>query len=383
MSQAIIFGAGKWGSHAKIFYEDRCEIIGFTDNNERLWNTCKDGLPVMSPKILREKNKDLTVIIANYAHAEEIRKQVTECYGIQKIVIFRLEISETVRFYPRTLPGLDTEDELIISFMGGLGNQMFQYAMLKYLETAGKKTSADFSWYTVPGCQFHETMIWDVFPKLPLPYSHPDKVSEYRKSGNVYVESASEHGNGELIRHVSECRKGIWEGYFQVASMIASVSESLKQDFCFEVDEELEQKKKCLSEKITVSVHIRRGDYLNQENDSLNVCGKEYYHTAMKMMEEKLGDFEWVFFSDDINWVKKHFKSDHAIFIEASDFSRYENWYDMYLMSRCRHHIISNSSFSWWAAWMNEGIDKIVIAPKTWSKKCLFPDICPKDWIRI
>ena len=124
----------------------------------------------------------------------------------------------------------------------------------------------------------------------------------------------------------------------------------------------------------TCSVHIRRGDYIRYK-DYHNNLSIEYYE---KCFHEKK-DSHLVFFSDDIEWCKKTFRNKEATFIKTES-----DVLEFYLMSRMRDNIIANSSFSWWAAWMNLNKNKHVIAPKKWfgpkNTHFLTEDIIPKTW---
>jgi hypothetical protein len=120
------------------------------------------------------------------------------------------------------------------------------------------------------------------------------------------------------------------------------------------------------------SVHIRRGDYLNLQNYHL-ILPKEYYEEAIKTFE---GNF--IFFSDDIEWVKENFKGDNIFYSETND-----ELMDLTLMSICDNNIIANSSFSWWGAYLNKNKNKRVIAPKNWfgpNGPKDINDIYPKNW---
>ena len=88
-------------------------------------------------------------------------------------------------------------------------------------------------------------------------------------------------------------------------------------------------------------------------------------------------------FSDDIEWVKKNYGMQNVIYVEPKKFQKFNDWYDMYLMSMCKHNIIANSTFSWWGAWLNNHEKKIVIAPQKWFAQDALLDICPVDWVRL
>jgi hypothetical protein len=127
-----------------------------------------------------------------------------------------------------------------------------------------------------------------------------------------------------------------------------------------------------------VSVHIRRGDYLKFSDFHANI-GSEYYTKAMSSFPSNT---TFVFFSDDIEWCKETFKGDQNVFIEKQD-----DVLDLYLMSKIKNNIIANSSFSWWAAWLNENEEKKVIAPKVWfgpkNQHLSRKDLTPEEWITI
>ncbi len=126
----------------------------------------------------------------------------------------------------------------------------------------------------------------------------------------------------------------------------------------------------------SVGIHIRRGDYLLYPNIH-PVCTIEYYKNAL----DNFGNREnFIIFSDDINWCKEHFDSDFH-FIEKE-----KDWMDLYIMSKCTDNIIANSSFSWWAAWLNKNDEKRVVAPKLWfgsGKNIDTKDLIPNDWSLI
>ncbi|MDE1925195.1 MAG: alpha-1,2-fucosyltransferase [Patescibacteria group bacterium] len=136
---------------------------------------------------------------------------------------------------------------------------------------------------------------------------------------------------------------------------------------------------------VPVSLHVRRGDKadvprLVNFHGSLDIS---YYRDAAARMKEKVGAVVFYIFSDDIPWVKKHLLSGlgPAVIVSAPGISDAE---DITLMSRCRHHIVAHSSFSWWGAWLNPRSDKVVIGPKRWYKQEVdTSDLMPSSWIQI
>ena len=116
-------------------------------------------------------------------------------------------------------------------------------------------------------------------------------------------------------------------------------------------------------------------EYLENEQDIIA------YLNAIAEMNKRISQPSYYVFSDDIAWVKENLPLPKAFFIDWNKGT--ESWQDMMLMSRCRHHIICNSTFSWWGAWLNPRENKTVIMPERWFRHCETPDICPDKWIKV
>lgn len=137
-----------------------------------------------------------------------------------------------------------------------------------------------------------------------------------------------------------------------------------------------------LSKHTTVSVHVRRGDYLNLP-DRFPFVGKSYIRKAMKLFQ--IPDVAFIFTSDDVEWCKNNFKGDNIFYSEGEN-----EYFDLCLASKCQHNILSNSTFSWWGAFLNENTSKRVVAPKRWYGPVLFKEVhaekgelIPSDWSQI
>lgn len=133
----------------------------------------------------------------------------------------------------------------------------------------------------------------------------------------------------------------------------------------------------------SVSFHIRRGDYMNDSNMNLfgNICNIDYYINARNKIEKILNDPHYFVFSNDMNWVKANLRLKNVTYVEGNIGEN--SWLDLYLMTRCKNHIIANSSFSWWGAWLNEDLNKIVISPDKFSNHDINSDVYPANWIKI
>ncbi len=180
------------------------------------------------------------------------------------------------------------------------------------------------------------------------------------------------------------------KGYWQSEQYFASYKTQIRDTFAFKIGpaDLLAGLVEQLSKPNAVSVHFRRGDYLTNTlaNKVLGTLPMDYYKKAIAIMRRELSNPFFYVFSDDTEWVKKIFPLDDNYQI-MDHFSKELNHYDMLLMSKCAHHIIANSSYSWWGAWLNPQPRKLVIAPEQW-----FADerlnknstgIVPIGWTRI
>ena len=132
----------------------------------------------------------------------------------------------------------------------------------------------------------------------------------------------------------------------------------------------------------SISVHIRRGDYMNNISIYGNICTKDYYERAIEYFKNKYENNLFVFFSDDIEWVKANFELKNAIYVDNNKEKR--SYIDMYLMSKCNHNIIANSTFSWWGAYLNRNKNKTVIMPSKWYNEDINTfNLFIDNWIKL
>ena len=135
----------------------------------------------------------------------------------------------------------------------------------------------------------------------------------------------------------------------------------------------------------SVSIHIRRSDYLSKKNSSIfEPISLNYYYSALELIKKQHPNIKLFVFSDDNQWVMDNFKTDlPTTFVTHNDVSR--GYDDLMLMSNCKHNITANSTFSWWGAWLNENPAKIVVTPSKWVKedKYVEPDLIPNNWIKV
>lgn len=241
----------------------------------------------------------------------------------------------------------------IVHFMGGFANQVFQYAFyLNLCEKIGtKNVFADITHFKT--CKDHGGFKLDKFVKFK--YINPNKI----KSLTTVTEN-----NFDQINYEDE-KNYFFYGYWQEKRFFPSNKDKIKDIFCII---NLLPRNLNILENIknsnSISIHIRRGDYVNNYMHG-NIANKEYFENAINFINSKLESPTFFVFSDDINWCKENldFQGKQVIYISGNS-NNVEQ--DIILMSQCKHNIISNSSFSWWAQELNENKEKIVVTPEYW-----------------
>ena len=263
---------------------------------------------------------------------------------------------------------------ITIYLKGGLGNQMFQYAYGRS-QSLRKKTKLllDLSDLLFPlylrnkeTPRTYALECFNIQARIYAPTTNP-LVLQYNRKFYEWIshKERSFHNENNFLVHSSIIRTD-----FTLRSPLGPKAESIKTPIEQTPD--------------SVSLHIRRGDYVGDPatNAHHGVLGLDYYHEAQAYIKNTVACPTFFIFSDDISWVKENLKIDSpTVFVSCPEIQDYE---ELILMSLCNHHIIANSSFSWWGAWLNQNINKIVIAPKQWVKNpTLHKDICPPEWIRL
>lgn len=390
MRNIIIWGAGRIGELAYIYYKNSYNIISFIDSDSKKWGKLFYNIPINNPQMLLKNN--FPVVIAVKTGSDEIRKKIINDYHCKNYYFFKVE---EVKESSSRICEKEIEDRsIILKFSGGLGNQMFQYAFLKAQSLYSKKIYANISSYDTLGKMPFQLI--DVFNTIKMYFVNNESEQKLinrvlnmtdNKKFLVYKEplAVTEIKEKEADMNLLQVNGGIFQGHFQTYKFAELIKEELLKDFQFNisVNSELVDLAKKIEENNFISIHIRRGDYLLNHTKRYygNICTEEYYMKAIDYISEKCPKSNFCFFSDDIEWVKKNFVMLNAIYIERNMLSNYEDWYDMYLMSMCKHNIIANSTFSWWGAWLNQNPEKIVIAPSKWINGCDYKDIYPPEWI--
>lgn len=292
---------------------------------------------------------------------------------------------------------------MIISFLsGGLGNQMFQFAAGRALALRhGRQYRIDPSYYDM----YRQNRVYelgDVFKfsfDIAAPsdikavlgikrllHQHPVLRRIYRRlpgTGNWIVEPHY-HFWPELLQIRHSC---LLEGDWQSPRYFTDFAEQIRDCFQFKTDsfkdsETLQTLQNCNS----VALHLRRADYVSNAHTLSwhGVCEADYYLAAIRHIRSRVTDARFFVFSDDHGAAREVLAPESGL-VFVDNLQSGKNHFDMMLMSSCKHNIIANSTFSWWAAWLNRHRDKIVVAPQRWfaTTKLSDRDLIPQNWIRL
>lgn len=285
---------------------------------------------------------------------------------------------------------------IITRIIGGLGNQMFQYAYAKALEQKGHEVKIDISAFET--YKLHGGYQLDKY-NIDLDSSIKDENDKFYK--NTFFYKVLRRFGMDFSRRIKEKSllfdkklleiddNSYLDGYFQCEKYFKDIREIILKQFT--INQDISNYTKEIKNKIqnfqnSCSLHIRRGDFVNSTNINIHgACDIEYYKKAMKYLEEKVVNINYFIFSDDIEWVKENLAIQNAIYIDSKE-KRIPHE-DIYLMSLCKNNIIANSSFSWWGAWLNQNEKKMVIAPKRWfaddKLESQSKDIVCESWVKI
>lgn len=288
-----------------------------------------------------------------------------------------------------------------VRLRGGLGNQMFEYAFgnstAKQLNTT---LDLDLSWLLdkrKADVSFFRDYALDVFSMKPdfairpnvleFIYKLPVKnigqfLRDQAESGFDLYQERHFHVDSELINSPRD--NALYFGHWQSPKYFENNVDGLKADFQFK--RPLLEPSKSVADRIrssnSVCLNVRRGEYLNTR--LLNTTGSGYFHRSVKEMARRVGDPKIFVFSEDLDWCKSNLDFGFSTTFIEHDHDGYKYGNYLHLMSLCKHFIIPNSTFAWWAAWLSPYDEKVIIAPKKWfNSEMSSKDLVPKEWIRL
>jgi len=292
---------------------------------------------------------------------------------------------------------------LIVKLVGGLGNQMFQYAAARAASCRTKiPFKLDITFYKKSNLRSYRLNHFNIIENIATEddikrFIIPSKRKTLQYCNYIIKKKIFCSNSFRRIKQISTkyCQdifniKGssYITGYWQSEKYFIDKTEIIRKELTVknEPDEKNSKYLKFINETNSVSLHIRRGDYAyNPEAyKTYGLLDLDYYTKAIEYISDRVKRINIFAFSDDISWVKKEIKTRFPIYY--IDFNGADKDYeDLRLMYNCKHHIIANSSFSWWGAWLSDNPRKIVIAPMNWYAKrdINSEDIYGNNWIRL
>ncbi|MBC8109463.1 MAG: alpha-1,2-fucosyltransferase [Verrucomicrobia bacterium] len=280
---------------------------------------------------------------------------------------------------------------IISKITSGLGNQLFQYALGRTLslqhQTPLKLDLTNFNLYKNRKFSLNHF-------KLDYKEATAEEIAFFTKENHIFKQVFKPFYKRKYLKErmfafdkqISRSGDNVYlQGYWQSENYFKSTEATLRQDFKFRNPPSANASK--VAEKMNVStavsLHIRRGDYVSNPAIARThgVLPIGYYQNAIKIMASQVENQHLFIFSDDLVWTKTNLNTSFPItYVENNT-----DVDDLWLMSQCKHHIVANSSFSWWGAWLNPNTDKLVLTPKRWflSEKYNPKDIIPESWQKI
>jgi hypothetical protein len=288
---------------------------------------------------------------------------------------------------------------IIARLSGGMGNQMFQYAVARTLAIKNNTTvgldvhdlldrtprknftfrNYDLDLFNVEGSFISQK-------SLPVWHRSWGKSFFLNKIRRFIFGGVGQERGFKFKPEILAAGDGIYlDGYFQSHKYFESVTDVIRKDFTFKkpFSEYIENLKKEILSTNSVCLHVRRGDYV--DNSFHDVVTLEYYSKAINLLSQKINLDKIYVFSDDIKWCRKNISFEYPISFIDEEYSAERSSGHFELMRSCKHFIIANSSFSWWAAYLAENKEKIVIAPLIWfgDKNISTDHRTPSSWLRI
>ena len=292
---------------------------------------------------------------------------------------------------------------VIVKLNGGLGNQMFQYAAGRMLsihhQTALKLDIAALAQDPLRNYNLGPFNIRPTFAtteEINHLKGTPDglvlqKISALKQKiiPSIRQTVFYEAHIGPFNENILKTPRDVYlDGYWQSEKYFLDIENVIRDEFTIGLEQDLQSRDiaEVINETNSVSIHVRRGDYVSNPITYRvhGVCGLDYYTRCIELIAEKARDPHFFVFSDDPAWVSENLRFDYPmIFVTHNCGIR--DYEDLRLMNSCKHHIIANSSFSWWGAWLSNSPGKLVFAPKRWFNisEPDTSDLLPSSWIRV
>jgi hypothetical protein len=290
---------------------------------------------------------------------------------------------------------------VIVRLYGGLGNQMFQYAAGRRLAyVLDSQLKLHISSFRHDNLRNYELSLFDIKESIAtddealsltagkqgiLKRLVARALGKTLEPAPTHIQERHFHFDPEVLTLPDNV---YLDGYWQSAKYFEGIEDVIRKDFTIKTsqDENNKEISRQIESRKSVSLHIRRGDYIsNAYTKRLHgTCDLEYYQRCVEEITRKVEDPNFYLFTDDPTWVRQNLKFIYPAMVIDHNGSA-KSYEDLRLMSQCKHHIIANSTFSWWAAWLSNNSNKTVCAPKRWfaNDNLNIKDLLPETWLKI
>jgi hypothetical protein len=287
---------------------------------------------------------------------------------------------------------------IITKLYGGLGNQLFQYAVARNLsELNNVQLKLDITPFRKYKMRVYGLDHFNITAEVASKYeirrlkkgNQLLRLSNHLRKNRIYPKTYYQEKSHFFDEELLNYRWSLYlDGYWQSEKYFKEIAAIIRKEFQLrDRPSEPSQIMAGLIENCdSVSLHIRRGDYVSNPEayQHHGLCTLEYYYAAINRLASQLKAPHFFIFSDDIPWVRENLKVGFPtvyVYHNGED----KDYEDLWLMSLCKYHIIANSSFSWWGAWLADYRDKVVIAPEKWlnNSEINTNDLIPENWIKI
>lgn len=289
--------------------------------------------------------------------------------------------------------------QIVVNMACGLANRMFQYTYYLYLKSLGHDAFVDF--YRTAKLS-HENVEWErIFPNADLPQASFWKIQWLGGGSDVFCKIRRRYlpfaHNVLQMPTAFDAKLPIENkgdqyvmGVFQNAKMADAVKAEAQKAFTFNPFEDgrnadlMREMQGCES----VAIHVRKGKDYAARIWYQDTCPVKYYEDAVALLQEKYSNPKFYVFTDNPDWVKENLKGFEYKLVEGNPPAGWGSHFDMQLMSYCKHNIISNSTYAWWAAFLNKNVNKLVVCPEVWfnpksTKEYTSSKVLCEGWITL
>lgn len=275
---------------------------------------------------------------------------------------------------------------ITVKLQGGLGNQLFEYAAGRALAARSNTgLQLDIEWYKISPNRTYDLAAYAISGTVA---TQEDLRKTKRGPFGLKRAYLVKERSYSFDPHVLEAGPDAYlVGYLQSEKYFADIADTIRREFTLKTKAEglNAELLKEIEAGTSVSLHVRRGDYVTTRNGVANhgAASLEYYQRAVDLIATKVASPHFYVFSDDPAWTQENLKFDYpTTFVTHNGKAAQE---DLRLMSACKHFIIANSTFSWWGAWLGANPEKKIVAPERWfvDPKTDTSDLIPASWIRL